>query len=402
MSPLAPPRVWLLTETYAPIIGGGETQARTVAMGLSRTGIPVTVVTRRSEAGLAPRETLDGVPVRRLGPSGRGHLKKWRMVPGLFFTLLLSRREFTHLLVCGYRVLGIPAVAAGRLLGKPVILKADNNGEMSGAYFVEGARKLGLGGLPRLVGGFVGLRNALLRRADLFVSLSRQISEEFRAGGVPEEKIRLIPNSVDVDRFASADAGERLALRTALGLPADAVIVVFTGRLLRSKGVLELTEAFAALTPDFPKAHLVIVGSGAGLMHNVEDDLARAVERAGLGASVTRTGFVTNVADYLRAADIFAFPTMEEAFGISLIEAMATGLASVAAEVGGIPDIVEDGVDGLLIPPADAVAIETALRRLLGEPALRARLGAAAAATVRARYTTPSVVARYAALLGEV
>ena len=391
-----PPRVRLVTETYAPVIGGAETQAKALAAGLIAAGIPVTVITRRSDPAFPAEETLDGVPVRRLGPVGGGQLKKWRMIPRLLAELVRSRGEYTHLLVCGYRVLGIPAVIAARLTGRRVILKADNNGEMNGDYFLPGAKHLGLAG--PLVRAIVAARNVLFRRADLFVSLSSQITDEVRDAGVPADRIRLIPNSVDVARFAPADADRRRALRAGLGLPADAVIVVFTGRLLESKGVLDLAQAFAALRPDFPQAHLVVVGSGTGLMHDAGPRLDAAIEAAGIGDAVTRTGFVTNVSDYLGAADVFAFPTTEEAFGISLIEAMAAGLASVATRVGGIPDIVTDGTDGLLIPPADAAALETALRRLLGDPDLRRSLGDAAVRTVAERYTTPSVVARYAAL----
>ena len=369
-------RVCLLVETYHPVIGGGETQARALAAGLGAFGIDMRVVTRRSDAAFAAHEIIDGVPVRRLGPAGPGHLKKWAMLPGLFIELLRTARLDDVLLVCGYRVLGIAALPAGKLLGKRVVLKADNNGEMSGDYFKAGARKLGLAGAPRLIAGFIALRNRLLRRADAFVSLSSDMQAELLAHGVPEARIATIPNSVDAARFARRSAPDKLAVRTALGLPEDGLVVLFTGRLLESKGVLDLVRVWAALAPDHPTARLVIVGSGQGLMHDCEAELHTLIATRGLGQSVVTTGFVRNVEDYIAAADIFAFPTTDEAFGISLIEAMAAGLAVVATRVGGIKDIVEPETNGLLIEPGDRCGARDrpsppARRRRAAHPARR-------------------------------
>ncbi len=395
MSPL---RVWLVVETYHPVIGGGETQARTLASGLGAHGIAMRVVTRRSATALPKHETIDGVPVHRLGPAGPGHLKKWAMLPGLFVTLVARRRDWDIVFVSGYRVLGIAAVAAARLLGKRVVLKADNDGEMSGTYFAGGAAKLGIGGAARAIAAFVALRNRLLRQADHFVSLSSGMQDELSAHGVAPAEITAIPNSVDTTRFRSVTATEKTARRTALGLPETGPIIVFAGRLLAAKGVLDLAHAWAAIAPDHPEATLVVVGSGKGLMHDCEAELHACIERFGLGGRVVTTGFVDNVEDYLQAADIFALPTMDEAFGLALVEAMACGIATVASRVGGIKDIIEPEVNGLLIEPGDRRGLEVALRRLLADPELRQRLAAAAMATVAARYRTDAVLERYARL----
>jgi glycosyltransferase involved in cell wall biosynthesis len=324
------------------------------------------------------------------------------MLPGLFFTLVVRHRHWDIVLVSGYRVLGIAAVAAARLLGKRVVLKADNDGEMSGAYFKGGAEKLGIGGAERTLRAFVAARNLLLRRADHFVSLSSTIADELIANGVPPAEITRIPNSVDISRFKPVSPGEKAPLRAALGLPTTGPVVVFTGRLLQSKGVLDLVQSWAELAPDFPDATLVIVGSGQHLMHSCEAELHESIAELGLGDRVVTTGFVTNVESYLKAADIFAFPTTEEAFGISAIEAMAAGLAVVATRVGGLNDIIDPEVNGLQIEAHDQPALTAALRRLLADPGLCARLGQKAMATVEARYTTDAVLARYAELFRRV
>lgn len=357
------------------------------------------IVTRRSDPAFASEETVDRSRVHRLGPSGPGHLKKWAMLPGLAIFLLRRRRDYDLLLVCGYRVMGIAAVPVARLLGKVCVLKADNNGEMSGAYFQAGAARLGLAQARRLRGAFVSIRNRLLRGADAFVSISSDIRAELLCGGVAAAGLYDIPNSVDTERFRPVDAAAKIELRRQLGLPAGGPLVIFCGRLMRSKGVLELAAVWGELGPRFPAAHLVIVGSGRGLMHDCEDELKTFIEEQRLSATVTLTGFVGNVEGYLQAADIFVFPTTDEAFGIALIEAMACGLAAVASRLGGIQDIVSDGANGLLMEPGDPVMLKAGLVRLLDDEALRDRLGAAAIQTVRERYTTDAVVGRYAELL---
>jgi glycosyltransferase involved in cell wall biosynthesis len=397
-----PIRVCLLTETYYPVIGGGETQARTLAAGLQDHGMATRVITRRSESAFPRRDEVDNVQVSRLGPSGPGHLKKWAMLPGLFVELLRKSKEYDALLVCGFRVMGISAILAAKLLGKKVLLKADNEGEMSGRYFDAGAKKLGLSGATRLLTAFVRLRNALLLRADMFISLSSEIRAEFEAAGVSESRIVSIPNSVDVTRFRAASLQERQQARETVNLPSAGTIVVFTGRLLESKGVLDLVESWATLAPEFPSATLVIVGSGQNLMHNCEAELHRRIESLELQEQVIMTGFVRNVEDYLKAADVFAFPTTEEAFGIALIEAMSAGLAVVAARVGGIKDIIQPEINGLLIEPHDAPALTRELRRLLVDSDLRSRLGQSAVKTVDERYSSETVLRSYADLLKRV
>lgn len=393
-----PIRVCLITETYFPVIGGGETQARALVAGLRGKGFEPRVVTRRSDAAFPPEDRLDQVPITRLKPAGPGQLKKWKLLPRLLSFLSNADTGADVFLVSGYRVLGIAAVIAGRRRGIPVVLKADNSGEFSGEYFRGGAAKLGLDRFPWLVDRIVNARNRILRRADAFVSLSSDMRAELEAHGIPPERIVQIPNSVDHVRFRRG-ADSPAAERDRLGLPREGPVVVFTGRLLETKGVMDLARVWKSIAPDYPAARLIVVGGGGGLMYDCEAELHAYLAANGLAESVVTTGYVRNVEDYLKAADIFAFPTRDEAFGISLVEAMAAGLAVVATKVGGIPDIVDHEENGLLIDPSDEPRLEAALRRLLDDAEMRARLGRAAVETVERRYTTDAVVAGYVDLL---
>jgi glycosyltransferase involved in cell wall biosynthesis len=126
------------------------------------------------------------------------------------------------------------------------------------------------------------------------------------------------------------------------------------------------------------------------------------VREGGLDARVTFAGRVDDVEDWLRASDVFAFPSIFEALGISLVEAAACGLPCVGSRTGGIVDVIEDGQSGRLVPPGDADALAAALRELLADPARRAAMGEAARRVAVQRFDVLDSVERYRSLFREV
>jgi glycosyltransferase involved in cell wall biosynthesis len=245
-------------------------------------------------------------------------------------------------------------------------------------------------------------RNLLMRDADAFVAMSEAIRREFVAAGVSPERIAHLPHGVDTRRFRPAEAGERSRLRWLLGRGESEVVFCYTGRLLRGKGLETLLSAFGEVARESPEAHLVIVGSGEGQALSVEGALRDEVRRSGLQARVTFAGRRDDVEECLRAADVFVFPSLNEALGISLVEAAACGLPAVASRTGGIVDVVRDGNTGLLVDPGDAPGLAAAMRRLLGDASQRQALGAAARERAVARFDFDASVAQYRALFAEV
>jgi glycosyltransferase involved in cell wall biosynthesis len=395
------PRVYMLTETYRPEIGGGERQAALLSAGLAQRGCTVTLVVRRSRHRLPSREAEGAVRIRRLPPTGPGRLRKWLLLPPVLLLLLAKRRDYDVVLVSGFRLLGISALLAAIITRRPTVLKADSSGEMSGEYFRTGLRSLGLspeGGLAKF---FLERRNALLRRADRFICLSGEMRDEFISAGIPVDRMVTIPNGVDTERFRPASADQRLALRRQLSLP-DGPVVIYTGRLVRYKGLPELLEAWRVIGDEYRDACLVLVGEGGGDQEACEDELRRSVEIHNLARSVRFTGAVDNVEDWLRAADIFTFPTHDEAFGLSLVEAMACGLAAVSTSVGGLADIVRDGENAVAVPPASPARLADALRSLLDDPRYRDRLGSAAREHARTHHDVHVVCDAYGNLLSDL
>lgn len=396
-----PTRVLFLTESFHPVLGGGEQHIRSLGAGLAASGMPSTVVTRRGDRAWPPEETLDGIRVRRVPPSGPGRTGKYLMVPGVLSALVREREAFDVLVVRGTRLLGLPGLVVGRALGKGVVLQPELNGEMSGEVYTWGTRHA-KGPVAAAVRSGTALRNLWLRDADAFVAMSQRIRGEFLAAGVPPERIALIPHGVDTERFRPADPAERAALRRRLGLPREALVVAWTGRLLRGKGLETLLAAFAALAAGEPRACLLLVGSGAGQALSIEDELKRRVGAAGLASRVRLTGRVSAVEEWLRASDLFAFPSLFEALGISLVEAAACGLPCVGSRTGGIVDAIEDGETGRLVPPGDAGALEAALRELSADPGRRDAMGQAARRLALRRFDARDALERYRSLFREV
>lgn len=369
------PRVCFLTDTFHPIVGGGETYARNISGRLAALGLPVCVVTRRVRPSFPAFECVNGVPVYRVRPSGMVRVGKYAMLPAVAVWLFTHRRSYDVLYVSNFRALGPIAVVLAWLLGKKCVLRAGICGEFSGRYVTTN------GAMPKRAISWLAvplaLRRGLLRKADGFVSNCTAVTNEFSECGVPNEKITLLPGGVDTAVFYPVEFSERLQRRTQLGLPAGRFLIGYSGKLNRGKGVQHLILALPGLLRRQDDAHLVLIGSGQHQFLSQEDELRGLVARLGLSERVTFTGYVENVAEYLQALDLFVFPSEREALPNALMEAMACGLPSIASRVGGVPDIIEDAQSGLLVSPGKVEELEQTIDALRRDPARAQRLGAA-------------------------
>jgi glycosyltransferase involved in cell wall biosynthesis len=393
--------VLFVTESFHPVLGGGEQHIRRLGRALVERGDAVTVLTRRGEPGWPEAETLDGVRVRRVAPAGPARRGKYLMVAPAMLALARESRYCDLVVVRGTRILGLPTLLAARLLGRPVVMQAEVNGELSGEVYTWGTPLAG-GWLERVVRLGVAVRNVWLCDADAFVAMSREIEAEVLEAGVPRHKVALIPHGVDTRRFTPLDPGERAALRSRLGLPPGALLIAYTGRLLRGKGLETLLDAFAGVASRHPAAHLLLVGSGEGQSLSNEPLLRERSAGPGLAGRVSFLGRKDDVAPYLRACDVAVLPSEFEALGLALIEAAACGLPCVGSRTGGIVDVIDDGVTGLLAEPGDPVGLAEALAALAADPERRAAMGVAARARVLERFDLEDSVGRYRCLFREV
>ena len=161
--------------------------------------------------------------------------------------------------------------------------------------------------------------------------------------------------------------------RRRLGLPADATVIGTVANFTPKKDHGTLLDAVSALLTTRPQLRVVLVGSGP-----LEDALRRRVTGGPLAGAVTFAGSRDDVAQVLPAFDVFVLSSLHEGLPIALLEAMASRVAPVATAVGGVPEVIRDRADGLLVPPADPVALASALAEVLDDAALRERLACAA------------------------
>lgn len=392
------PGVCLVIGSFYPRVGGGETHARLLARELRSLGTPVRVLTRRYDPALPRHESVDGVPVERVGPSGFPRFGKYLMLPGTLLALIRARREFDVIYVCGLRVLGLAGVAARLLLRKRVILRAEACGEWSGAFVNAGRADKPI---PALVRWAIRLRNRFFLKADCFLAISRAVREEFLAGGIPGPAIALIPNGIDFSPFDPPSPEERLALRRQFGFE-GLFVFAYSGKLNRGKGLEMLLRVFARVAAENSRAHLALIGGGGTQFLSCEAELKAFVRERGLSGRVTFTGYTDRVNEYLKAADAFVFPSESESLGLALIEAMACGLPSLASATGGILDIITDGVDGRLLPVGNDDAWYSAMDDVMKNPQNASRWGQAARDSVRRRFSIHEAALRHQALFREL
>jgi glycosyltransferase involved in cell wall biosynthesis len=219
------------------------------------------------------------------------------------------------------------------------------------------------------------------RFTDLSLAVSRAVRDNLVIqGGLDPAKVRIVANGVDVAAIDAARPGK--AVRRELGLPEGVPVIGLVGRLDHwGKGHRELFTAMARLRERHP-VHALIVGGGRR-----EAEVRELVAGLGLTGAVHFLGPRHDVPDLLHAMDIFVLPSHSEGLSLALLEAMAAGLPVIATAVGGLPEVVTDGDNGLLIPPRDAGALAGALERLLANLAFAQRLGANARAHVREHFS---------------
>ena len=207
-----------------------------------------------------------------------------------------------------------------------------------------------------------------LNHADALTAITEDCRKHALRAGAPERSIRLIFNGTDLTRFSPSANGNRVD-------PYFGSQMIFACRqLFPRKGIRFLVEAVAQLKPRFPELKLVLAGDGFE-----RPALVKLAEELGISDDVTFLGWVPNVTlpDYYRAAAISVVPSLEEGFGIPAAEAMGCEVPVVASDAGGLPEVVEHGVTGLVVPRGDTAALAEAIGSLLADPARRRRMGAA-------------------------
>jgi glycosyltransferase involved in cell wall biosynthesis len=228
------------------------------------------------------------------------------------------------------------------------------------------------------------------RQVDCFIAASEAIRRMLVSDGIPEDRTVTVHEGIDVDHVAAAP---RVNVHEAFWLPHDAPLVGNVAALVPHKGQRHLIDAAHLVVREVPDARFVILGEG-----ELRGHLERQVRDYHLEKHVLLPGFRTDVLGCIKGVDLFVMSSVTEGLGTSLLDAMACAKPIVATRTGGIPEVVDDGVTGLLVPPRDHQAMAAAIVRLLTDPALCRRMGDAGRARVGERFTVERMVAETAAV----
>lgn len=347
--------VAIFASSFAPHLGGVEELSRRLAIEQRARGLDSIVITNRYPKTLLPDEWVDGIPVYRERfrvPEPRPrHLAGW--VVG---TSVTRRRILAALRAHGTDVLhvqcvssnGYYALRAARRTGLPLVVTMQGELSMDAtALYQRSARHR-------------ARWRALLDQADLVTGCSRYVIEEAvrEYGSALAEKARVVPNGVDLNAVRAANPEIR-----------SRPYVLGIGRFVRQKGFDLLIDGFTRIAADHPDLDLVLAGDGPE-----QDSLVRQAARSRFAKRIEFVGGVPAARAFalFRGASAFVLPSRHEPQGIVILEAMAAGAPVLAARVGGVPEIVRDGVNGLLFEGGSAQSLAAHLDGLLADRAAAA------------------------------
>jgi len=382
-----------LVTTWHGVGGGMEVHGRLLTRGLVALGHDVTVVASRHPGGVV-RETREGVTLHYLEATTFGSQRgRWAAECFARVAALHAQRPFD--VVCCQQ-----GIAPGRLLdlcrrGGPALVALLEGHEalmvLSELRQMMSHRR-GYGRLPRYLLGlgyhYLTWELPLLRVCDRVIAVSDEIARSVRRWfGVPRERIDVVYNGVDTEVF-TPDAGARVAARARLG--ARGPVVLFLSALTRQKGVHVLLRALPAVLAACPDVTVAVAGDGG-----YAAEARQLAQALGVSHAVTFLGRVEHGAapSLMAACDVFVLPTLrQEGLPFAVLEAMACARPVIVSRIGGVPSVVGDGDNGLLVPPGEERALAAALTRVVSDLALAERLGARARATIERGYSAAAMV----------
>jgi len=341
------PAVLAILESSFPSLGGGgaESQVRTLGVEFLRRDQHFEVVVPLVASGPQSRvDCVDGIPVTRISYPRLHWLGGLWLLVGLTWLLVLRRRQYQviHAHIAGN--MAALASVVGPWLGKPVLVKLTGMTEMRGGI-LDPARPWR-----------ARLRRWAMARASAFQATSRRIADALVEQGFDPAKVLLLPNAVDVARFARAAADPQLRETMRGG---RTLVGIFVGRLEGEKGLDILVDAWAQAFGTREDVRLLLVGDGS-----LRESLRTRARALGLAEQVVFAGATDRVEDYLAAADFALLTSRFEGLSNSLLEYMSAGLPVVGSRISGNEDWIVEGDTGWLFEPGDVGALSRVLREV--------------------------------------
>ncbi|MDO5102170.1 MAG: glycosyltransferase [Lautropia sp.] len=375
-APARPARIMLMTDEME--VGGSQRQIVQLALGLKRQGLNCVVVYFRHPSFLVDVLHEAGVPTVRID-------KRHRVDPGFVCRLRATMRDWQpDVIHCFSFTAELWGAIACRLLPRtrrPVLISS-----VRGTYEWYGKQQW-------------QLKRWVSSQSASIISNS-QMGADYAARQMPwpADAFRIIPNGVArpvPDQAAAAvlrqqylsSSDERGMSEAEDGQAEGSILLLFVGRLVEHKNLPRLLMAFARLLDSRPAARLLLAGGGP-----LEQPLQQQIQALGLGGKAILLGERDDVPTLMAAADIVVLPSLREGLSNVILEAMALGRPVIGTRVGGTPEIIEDGMNGLLVEATDVPALSEAMQRLIDDAELRQRIGMAGQQRVSEHYSPEAMV----------
>lgn len=366
-------RVLFLTSTFEPLTGGAETYGMLLTSALVDAGHEVTVVTDGSWLPDTPVQSNErGCRVLRLREFSNDISRRdkvvWRQMQYALLNeagLLLGTERFDIVHANSHETLQLALPIAESMGAALVASLHEQNPDVES--FGVGRCRLAYSLLP----------------VDMHIAGSRFYEHRAQQYGTPRERLRRIYHGVELD----VRVPEPAEARRRLGLPENALIVTCAGRIYTRKGQIYLARAFEEIRARHPEAHLLLAGRVSDFSY--AEEVFRLLQPARADGAVTHHDSLSraDMPEVFAATDVSVLPSLEEGLGLAAIEAMQHGVPVVASDVIGLNEVVEDGIDGLLVPAGNSGALAAAVLRIVSDASLKTALVAAARATVAKRFS---------------
>lgn len=402
----APRRILHVLDHSQPHRSGYAIRSNAILQFQRRLGFePVVLTSPKHGPSPSTREEFEGIVHHRACPAAAGPGDRLRNLPFLrelrqvrvMRRLIeeVARSERVDLIHAHSPSLnGLPALAAAQRLGLPMVYEARafwEDAAVDHGTFAEDSIRYRVSR---------SIETRVFRRSEAITVICEGLRDELIGRGIAADKITVIPNGVDLDRFASRRPDPTVAQQYGLG---GQVVLGFLGSFYRYEGLSLLLDALARLQASGPAVRLLLVGGG-----EAEAELRSQAEALGLGSAVIFTGSVPpdRVLDLYSVVDILVYPRLSMRLTNTVtplkpLEAMAMEKVVVGSDVGGLKELIRDRETGRLFPAGDAEALARTLRLAIEDRANWADLGARARDYVAATRRWEDIVARYEAVYGQ-
>jgi len=314
----------------------------------------------------------------------------------IFWRMFQNRNSFKIVHCIGASSwLNLYSVLVGKFLGKKTVLEMQLLGSDDPVSLKKSPNIL--------IGNFCSW---LFSKADIIISISPALTKAYKFSGMPIEKLKEVPNTVDINKFYPINRNEKINMRKRLGFEQNHIIILCVGAIIKRKGIDLLIKSFARYINKYSfNATLVLIGPTAKNKENLQfyNKMKKLAKDLNIERHIIFTGTRDNIDEYMKISDLFVFLSRNEGFGTVLIEAMSTGLPVIALNIPGITEyIIQNGVDGIILYEENSDKVALTIEKILSNQNVYNSISINSRKTAISRFSTEIIDEQYKQIYNEI